>query len=75
MNCYECKKAGAETPAVAICDCGAAVCLEHTRALAVWRRDATHMVGCPHDTWLAAAEARTAIPVPRPRLQLLPRLA
>ncbi|HEX6703028.1 MAG TPA: DUF2180 family protein [Gaiellaceae bacterium] len=74
MNCYECRKAAKETAAVAICECGAGVCLEHARETAAWRRDASRIVGCPHDTWLAFAEARQPAVV-AVRRRLVPRLA
>ena len=72
MNCYECTKAGQETAAVAICECGTAVCFDHARETAAWRRDASRIVGCPHDTWLPAAAPRAASVATR---RLVPRLA
>jgi hypothetical protein len=52
MNCYECSKKEAETPAVSVCmTCGAGLCLEHTREAAGYRVGGTTF-GCPHDTKL-----------------------
>jgi hypothetical protein len=75
MSCYECRKAGTDSPAVALCECGAGLCFDHARETAVWRRDAARIVGCQHDIWLLAAEARTTIAEARPRPRLVPRMA
>jgi hypothetical protein len=55
MNCYECAKAGQQSPAVVICShCGAGMCMNHLKEERARIGPGGTQIGCGHDTWNSA---------------------